>query len=91
MSNLPFGFGPSDPDDEGEGGSGREPVNPFAAFGLGNLGDLGNLAGLGGAGGGMPLFAELGKLLSWSGGPVNWDLARQLANSAVQGDSAVVG
>jgi putative hydrolase len=31
----------------------------------------------------MPLFAELQKLLSWSGGPVNWDLAKQLAVSAL--------
>lgn len=27
----------------------------------------------------IPLFAELAKVLSWSGGPVNWDLARQIA------------
>jgi len=31
----------------------------------------------------MPLFAELQRLLSGSGGPVNWDLARQLAISAL--------
>ena len=33
----------------------------------------------------MGLFAELQKLLSWSGGPVNWDLARQLASSTLSG------
>jgi putative hydrolase len=33
----------------------------------------------------MPLFAELQKLMSWSGGPVNWDLARQLAVSSLGG------
>ncbi|MGH2829842.1 MAG: zinc-dependent metalloprotease [Actinomycetota bacterium] len=27
----------------------------------------------------IPLFAELQKVLAWSGGPVNWDLARQIA------------
>lgn len=27
----------------------------------------------------IPLFRELGKLLSWQGGPVNWDLAKQVA------------
>ncbi|MHA3701911.1 zinc-dependent metalloprotease [Jatrophihabitans sp. YIM 134969] len=100
MSNLPFGFGPSDRDPDDENGDGEQPVNPFAAFGLGDLGNLdlsalgnlGNVGNLGNlAGGGMPLFAELGKLLSGEGGPVNWDLARQLANSAVQADSAVVG
>jgi putative hydrolase len=29
----------------------------------------------------MPLFAELQKMMNWSGGPVNWDLARQGAIS----------
>jgi putative hydrolase len=33
------------------------------------------------------LFAELQKLMSWSGGPVNWDLARQLAGSTLGGAS----
>ncbi len=33
----------------------------------------------------MPLFAELQKLLSFSGGPVNWDLARQGAIGQVAG------
>jgi putative hydrolase len=37
----------------------------------------------------MPLFAELQKLLSWSGGPVNWDLAKQLAVSSLGGSSIV--
>ncbi|MDQ1745431.1 MAG: hypothetical protein QOE23_3770 [Pseudonocardiales bacterium] len=31
----------------------------------------------------IPLFAELQRLLSGSGGPVNWDLARQLAISSL--------
>jgi putative hydrolase len=35
--------------------------------------------------GAMPLFAELQKLMSWTGGPVNWDLARQLAVSTLGG------
>ncbi|MCL2780655.1 MAG: zinc-dependent metalloprotease [Actinomycetia bacterium] len=38
----------------------------------------------------IPLFAELQKLLSWSGGPVNWDLARQVAISAVAGEHRAV-
>jgi putative hydrolase len=38
----------------------------------------------------MPLFAELQKLLSWSGGPVNWDLAKQLAVSTLRGANASV-
>ena len=36
----------------------------------------------------MPLFAELQKLLSWSGGPVNWDLAKQLATSTLAGSGS---
>lgn len=27
----------------------------------------------------VPLFAEIAKILSWQGGPVNWDIARQIA------------
>jgi putative hydrolase len=46
----------------------------------------------------IPLFAELQRLLSGTGGPVNWDLARQLAisalaaqhRSATAGDAALV-
>jgi putative hydrolase len=58
--------------------------------GGGNL-PFGFGSGSGGPGGGddltgaMPLFAELQKLMSWSGGPVNWDLARQLAVSTLGG------
>jgi putative hydrolase len=39
----------------------------------------------------IPLFAELQKLLSWSGGPVNWDLARQMAISAIAGEHRPTG
>jgi putative hydrolase len=38
----------------------------------------------------MPLFAELQKLLSWTGGPVNWDLAKQLAVSTLNGENQPV-
>ncbi|MDQ1740719.1 MAG: hypothetical protein QOE53_2371 [Pseudonocardiales bacterium] len=51
-------------------------------FGFGQFGnepgrDPDDLAGK------IPLFAELQRLLSSSGGPVNWDLARQLAISSL--------
>jgi putative hydrolase len=52
---------------------------PFG-FGSDNPGDPDDLAGK------IPLFAELQKLLSWSGGPVNWDLARQIAISSIAGE-----
>ena len=46
-------------------------------FGPGSGGDPDDIAGK------IPLFAELQKLLAGSGGPVNWDLARQLAISSL--------
>ncbi|MGX7679245.1 zinc-dependent metalloprotease [Jatrophihabitans sp. DSM 45814] len=44
-------------------------------FGPGSGGDPDDIAGK------IPLFAELQRLLAGDGGPVNWDLARQLAIS----------
>lgn len=37
----------------------------------------------------IPLFAELAKVLSWTGGPVNWDLARQIAVALAAGEEKV--
>jgi putative hydrolase len=95
MSDVPFGFSPQDPDNEGpedrdksgssegrsEGGAGNS--GDFPGFGF---------AGLPGGSGGMPNFdigalgqmlTQLGQVLSHSGsggeGPVNYDLAKQLA------------
>ena len=86
MSDVPFGFGPPgrEPDDHDEnaGAGGGVGGLPTGGFGVGFPGGLGlpgdlppDLAGK------VPLFAELQKLLSWQGGPVNWDLARQIATS----------
>lgn len=36
----------------------------------------------------IPLFRELQKLMSWQGGPVNWDLARQMA-AGIAGEAQV--
>src|SRR3954451_13788906 len=38
----------------------------------------------------LGLFAELQKLLSWTGGPVNWDLAKQLATQTLGASSRIV-
>jgi putative hydrolase len=79
MSDVPFGFGLPDRDPERRGGGGDPSGDPF---GLGAL--FGGMAGGGSPEdvlGKMPLFAELQKLMNWSGGPVNWDLARQGAIS----------
>ncbi|MGH4024530.1 MAG: zinc-dependent metalloprotease [Pseudonocardiaceae bacterium] len=84
MSDLPFGFGfgdprdPHDPDRQksGEGGPGRpDPNNPFGGFVAGPM-DVGALG---------QMLTQLGQMLSQSssagsgGGPVNYDLAKQMA------------
>ncbi|RCW42849.1 putative hydrolase [Halopolyspora algeriensis] len=96
MSDVPFGFGPHDPNnedpddrDKGESSEGRSGSD------AGNSGNAGNqIPGFGGmpGPGGMPNFdigalgqmlTQLGQVLSHSGsggtGPVNYDLAKQLA------------
>jgi putative hydrolase len=78
MSDIPFGFGLPDRDPERrepEQGGGADPFGLGALFGAGGSQSPEDLLGK------MPLFAELQKLLTWSGGPVNWDLARQGAIS----------
>lgn len=40
--------------------------------------------------GGMQMFAQLQQLLTWQGGAVNWDLARQLARQGLAGADADV-
>jgi len=37
----------------------------------------------------IPLFAEIAKVLAWTGGPVNWDLARQVAVAIAAGEETV--
>ncbi|MGI8696615.1 MAG: zinc-dependent metalloprotease [Mycobacteriales bacterium] len=88
--------GPGDPAAGGPGpgdpGSGPNQPAPAFGFGGGPGGPGGGLPGLpgdfagalgGDLAGKIPLFAELQKLLSWQGGPVNWDLARQTAITAL--------
>ena len=82
MSNFPFGFNPGPPDDGSDSGSGPggsdQPVDPFSAL-MGGGGDIG------------AAFSRLGQLLSYQGGPVNWDLARDVARQTVSaaGDRSV--
>jgi putative hydrolase len=85
MTDLPFGFGLPDRDPErkpGEEGASAHGPGGSDPFGFGAL--FGGAPGSGAPEellGKMPLFAELQKLMTWSGGPVNWDLARQGAIS----------
>jgi putative hydrolase len=91
VSDIPFGFGvpPEEPEDgdegrknKGDGGQGgaQNPFgfggaggdNPFAAmFGSLNPNDLG------------AAFQQLGQMLSYDGGPVNWDMAKDIARQTV--------
>lgn len=77
MTNNPFGFGAggSDSGDDADRDSGKEPARGGGA-GFGIPEDIASK---------VPLFAELQKLMSWQGGPVNWDLARQTAISQLAG------
>jgi putative hydrolase len=66
----PFGFGSLPGAGGGLGGPGAD--NPFAAmFGSLNPTDLG------------AAFQQLGQMLSYEGGPVNWDMAKQIARQTV--------
>src|ERR1700683_4815227 len=96
MADRPFGFGPPDkPEDQGGQGSGGPGPGPGASgpgsgggpFGpLGPLGPLGDPQQFADA---LPQFADL---MSWQGGPVNWDLAKNVARQtiAAQGDASIL-
>lgn len=90
MSDVPFGFRSEDDDDKeppagqpgGSGGASGDPLSQlFGAMGAGGAGmpDLGQM------------LQQLGQMMSWSGGPVNWDLANQAARQVVAaaGDRSV--
>lgn len=75
MSEIPFGFGKPNDDDNGGGAAGGS--SPNNPFGFG--GDIGEA---------LHRFADL---MSWQGGPVNWDLAKDVARqAAASGDRSVV-
>ncbi|WP_019875742.1 zinc-dependent metalloprotease [Sporichthya polymorpha] len=68
--SVPFGFGmPGGGDDDP--GKNLGPDNPFAALFSGDPNALG------------AMFTQLGQMLSYSGGPVNWDLAKDVARKTV--------
>ena len=89
MSDVPFGFRSEDDDEndpadrsDGSGGASGDPLSQlFGAMGTGGAGmpELGQM------------LQHLGQMLSWSGGPVNWDLANQSARQVVAagGDRSV--
>src|ERR1035437_1953999 len=81
MTDPPFGFGP--PGDEG--GSGDSGSTPGGGP-LGPLGPLGDPQQFADA---LRQFADL---MSWQGGPVNWDLAKNVARQTVSaaGDPSIL-
>lgn len=79
MTRPPFGFGPAGrPDEPGDGD------DPFGLAGL--------FGGAGGPFGGDmgKVFSQMQKLMSWTGGPVNWDLADEVATGATRADDTAV-
>jgi putative hydrolase len=81
VGNFPFGFnpGPDEGDDVPDRAGSGQPSsseNPLAAiFGGGGPTDIG------------AALQHLGRVLSWQGGPVNWDLARDVARQVVSASS----
>src|ERR1051326_6948083 len=95
MADRPFGFGPpgggrpgsgSSGSGSGGSGSGSSGGPPDETGGAGPLGPLGDPQQFADA---LRQFADL---MSWQGGPVNWDLAKNVARHAVaaEGDPSVL-
>lgn len=83
-----------------QSGGGQGPANPF---GFGGLPGAGGFGGPGGPGADNPFaamfgslsptdlgaaFQQLGQMLSYEGGPVNWDMAKQIARQTVSQGTA---
>jgi putative hydrolase len=91
MADHPFGFGlPDKPEDQGgQGGSGPgggDPGFPGAGGPMGPFGAMGDPQQFADA---LRQFADM---LSYQGGPVNWDLAKNVARHAIAaaGDPSVL-
>jgi putative hydrolase len=89
MTEPPFGFGPHRGDDDVPGGSGPGGSGGFGPGGAGPGGPLGPM-------GDPQQFAEalrqFADLMAYQGGPVNWDLAKNIARQTVaaKGDPSVL-
>jgi putative hydrolase len=80
VTRPPFGFGGSDRPEE--------PGDPNDPFGLSAM--FGGAGGPFGGGDMGAVFAQLQRLMSWSGGPVNWDLATEVSTGATRADDRPV-
>jgi putative hydrolase len=92
MADRPFGFGlPDKPEDQGgQGSSGSGgPSDPGAGGPFGAIGPFGAMGDPNQFADALRQFADL---LSWQGGPVNWDLAKNVARHAIAaaGDPSVL-
>ena len=93
MADRPFGFGLPDNPEEGGGQGSSGPGGPGQP---GAGGPAGGLPGPFGAMGDPQQFADalrqFADMLSWRGGPVNWDLAKNVARHAIvaAGDPSVL-
>lgn len=79
MSDPPFGFGPSDPDKRGENEPSDSGGQDPSSGGQQSFNQLGQM------------LSQLGQMLSQAGsssGPVNYDLAKQIATQQLSGSSA---
>jgi len=90
----PFGFGPPGRpgDDEPNPPGGEGPGGPLGPFGFGLPGGPGGPGGAGGPNQFADALRQFADLLSYSGGPVNWELAKNLARHtiAAKGDPSVL-
>src|SRR5271170_103114 len=104
MADRPFGFGlPDKPEDQGGQGSGSGSGGPAGPGG--GPGQPGGFPGADGPMGPQGPFGAMGDpqqfadalrqfadMLSWRGGPVNWDLAKNVARHAIvaAGDPSIL-
>jgi putative hydrolase len=87
MTEPPFGFGPP-----GGSGSGDDPGSPGGPGAGGPLGPFGGANPMGDPQQFAEALRQFADLMSWQGGPVNWDLAKNIARQAVaqKGDASIL-
>ncbi len=98
MTEPPFGFGPRRDDDpdvpggSGSGGSGSSGSGPGGSSPMGPLGGMGPLGPMGDPQQFAEALRQFADLMAYQGGPVNWDLAKNIARQTVaaKGDASVL-
>jgi putative hydrolase len=91
MTDPPFGFGPQGRDDN-PGGSGSGAGGPGGSGPGGPLGPLGGMGPMGDPQQFAEALRQFADLMAYQGGPVNWDLAKNIARQTVsaKGDASVL-